>query len=78
MFKKSQWGTSRYVYNPNNPVGLFLIFASLAFAAVMLVLMHHQAGPFAPPSDAVLPSQSPHDVERRVPPPAEPEAEPSP
>lgn len=50
VFKKSKWGTSRYVYNPNNPIGLALIVASVGFALVMLVLMENRAGPFAPPA----------------------------
>ncbi|MDI3420353.1 hypothetical protein [Streptomyces luteolus] len=49
MFKKSPWGTSRYVYNLNNPVGLFLALASLVFAGVMVVLMETDSGPFEPP-----------------------------
>ncbi|MER7519724.1 hypothetical protein [Streptomyces sp. NPDC126499] len=49
VFKKSRWGTNRYVYNPNNPVGLFLIIASSALAIVMILLMENRASPFAPP-----------------------------
>ncbi|WP_406132814.1 hypothetical protein [Streptomyces zaomyceticus] len=49
VFKKSKWGTSRYVYNPNNPVGLALIVVSSVMVIVMLVLMENRAGPFAPP-----------------------------
>lgn len=33
IFVRSNWGTSRYVYNPNNPIGLGLIIGSLLFAA---------------------------------------------
>ncbi|MER6996629.1 hypothetical protein [Streptomyces sp. NPDC000410] len=50
VFKKSAWGTNRYYYNPNNPIGLFLIFASVALVIVMMVMMENRAGPFAPPS----------------------------
>ncbi|WP_338491798.1 hypothetical protein [Streptomyces sp. SJL17-4] len=50
VFKKSKWGTSRYVYNPNNPIGLALIVASSVFAIVMIILMENRAGPFAPPA----------------------------
>ncbi|MEU9861944.1 hypothetical protein AB0D99_13770 [Streptomyces sp. NPDC047971] len=50
VFKKSTWGTSRYVYNANNPLGLALIIASVGFALLMLVLMENQAGPFEPPA----------------------------
>ncbi|MFF3289106.1 hypothetical protein [Streptomyces sp. NPDC003023] len=49
VFKRSRWGTSRYVYNPNNPVGLALIIISLAFAVIMMIMMENRAGPFAPP-----------------------------
>lgn len=50
VFKKSKWGTSRYVYNARNPIGLALIVATGVFAIVMLVLMENRAGPFAPPA----------------------------
>ncbi len=50
-FKKSRWGTNRYVYNPDNPVGLALIVISVVFAVVMMVLMKKNAGPFAPPAE---------------------------
>ncbi|MFJ8073777.1 hypothetical protein ACIQ7Q_07510 [Streptomyces sp. NPDC096176] len=50
VFKRSTWGTNRYYYNPNNPVGLFLIIASVVFAIVMMVMMEYRVGPFAPPS----------------------------
>ncbi|MFF8191826.1 hypothetical protein ACF05L_13460 [Streptomyces bobili] len=50
VFKKSAWGTNRYYYNPNNPIGLFLITASVALVMVMMVMMENRAGPFAPPS----------------------------
>ncbi|NEB35992.1 hypothetical protein [Streptomyces sp. SID14515] len=33
IFIRSNWGTSRYVYNPRNPVGAGLIIGSLLFAA---------------------------------------------
>ncbi|MFF1506465.1 hypothetical protein [Streptomyces sp. NPDC058326] len=49
VFKKSKWGTSRYVYNANNPIGLALIFISGGLAVVMVLLMENRAGPFAPP-----------------------------
>ncbi|WP_086824387.1 hypothetical protein [Streptomyces sp. NRRL B-24572] len=49
VFKKSKWGTNRYVYNPNNPIGLALIIVSSIFAIVMILLMENHAGPFAPP-----------------------------
>ncbi|GGT52011.1 hypothetical protein [Streptomyces purpureus] len=32
VFVRSKWGTSRYVYNPNNPAGLALIVLSVLFA----------------------------------------------
>jgi hypothetical protein len=49
VFIRSKWGTSRYVYNPRNPVGLALILLSLLFAVVMMILMQQRIGPFAPP-----------------------------
>ncbi|PZT69216.1 hypothetical protein DN402_19385 [Streptomyces sp. SW4] len=42
VFIKSKWGTARYVYNPRNPVGLALIFLSLALTAGMLLWMHDE------------------------------------
>ncbi|MFH8360829.1 hypothetical protein ACH4FV_14745 [Streptomyces anulatus] len=33
IFVRSNWGTSRYVYNPNHPIGVALIIGSLLFAA---------------------------------------------
>ncbi|MFE0644728.1 hypothetical protein ACFW2Y_24415 [Streptomyces sp. NPDC058877] len=48
VFKKSRWGTNRYVYNPRSPVGLFLIVASSVGVLVMILLMENRAGPFAP------------------------------
>ncbi|MFE4691413.1 hypothetical protein ACFRH6_15290 [Streptomyces sp. NPDC056749] len=32
VFRRSEWGTTRYVYNPRNPIGLALIIGSLLFA----------------------------------------------
>ncbi|MEW2633878.1 hypothetical protein AB0903_20030 [Streptomyces sp. NPDC048389] len=40
VFVRSKWGTSRYVYNPNSPVGMALIVGSLLFAAVGLFSLH--------------------------------------
>ncbi|MEU3006011.1 MULTISPECIES: hypothetical protein [unclassified Streptomyces] len=33
---RSNWGTSRYVYNPRHPVGAGLIIGSLLFAGLFL------------------------------------------
>ncbi|MEU9125496.1 hypothetical protein AB0C96_37670 [Streptomyces sp. NPDC048506] len=63
VFKRSTWGTNRYVYNPNNPVGLALIVISLIFAVMMMVLMQKHAGPFAPPPDPTPWSPPPLDDE---------------
>ncbi|MFP3991558.1 hypothetical protein U9R90_29645 [Streptomyces sp. E11-3] len=41
VFIRSKWGTSRYVYNPRNPVGLTLIISSLLFAVGGMYLVHH-------------------------------------
>ncbi|MFC5173195.1 hypothetical protein [Streptomyces mutomycini] len=40
VFIRSKWGTSRYVYNPDNPVGLALIIGSLLFAGVFMYVLH--------------------------------------
>ncbi|MEU0301978.1 hypothetical protein ABZ252_21290 [Streptomyces sp. NPDC006175] len=37
---RSEWGTSRYVYNPADPVGLALIIGSLLFAGGMAYTLH--------------------------------------
>ncbi|MFJ4687779.1 hypothetical protein [Streptomyces sp. NPDC088789] len=72
VFKKSPWGTARYVYNPRHPVGLALIVMSVVVGGIVLLLMQLRAGPFAPPPDAVLPSWSsttePTDLAPWVPP----------
>lgn len=51
VFKRSKWGTNRYEYNPRNPIGFALIILAIAFASVVLLLMHNHAGPFAYPTD---------------------------
>lgn len=51
VFKKSTWGANRYVYNPNNPVGIVLIILSVVFALVMMFLMKEGKGPFEPPKE---------------------------
>ncbi|MFI9123212.1 hypothetical protein ACIGW0_28125 [Streptomyces bikiniensis] len=48
VFKKSRWGTNRYVYNADNPVGLALVVISTALGLVVLLLMENRVGPFAP------------------------------
>jgi hypothetical protein len=40
VFVRSKWGTNRYVYNANNPVGMVLIIASLLFAAGGMYSLH--------------------------------------
>jgi hypothetical protein len=40
VFVRSKWGTSRYVYNPNNPVGMALIIGSLLFAGGGMYALH--------------------------------------
>ncbi|MFC9408898.1 hypothetical protein ACFRAA_13515 [[Kitasatospora] papulosa] len=40
VFRRSEWGTTRYVYNPRNPIGLGLIIGSLVFAVVALYSLH--------------------------------------
>ncbi|MFI7242741.1 hypothetical protein [Streptomyces qinglanensis] len=36
---RSRWGTSRYVYNPNNPVGLALIVITVFVVLGSLFLL---------------------------------------
>ncbi|MFE0653134.1 hypothetical protein ACFVZH_31660 [Streptomyces sp. NPDC059534] len=48
VFRKSRWGTNRYVYNARNPLGLALIVVTVVGVFVMLMLMENRAGPFAP------------------------------
>ncbi|MFF9839979.1 hypothetical protein [Streptomyces sp. NPDC013740] len=50
VFRRSRYGW-RYEYNPRNPVGMFLIIASLVVVGVMMALMANRAGPFAPPAE---------------------------
>ncbi|MGW0764150.1 hypothetical protein [Streptomyces sp. NPDC002676] len=45
VFIRSKWGTNRYVYNPDNPVGRALIVGSLLFAAGGMWLLYHSGGP---------------------------------
>lgn len=40
IFVRSDWGTSRYVYNPNHPIGVALIIGSLLFAAGGMYYLH--------------------------------------
>ncbi|MCC3774959.1 hypothetical protein [Streptomyces sp. UNOB3_S3] len=41
IFVRSRLGPNRYVYNPENPVGLALIVGSLLFAIGGMYLVHH-------------------------------------
>ncbi|GGT62532.1 hypothetical protein GCM10010207_72530 [Streptomyces atratus] len=70
VFIRSKWGTSRYVYNPRNPVGLALILISLLFAVVMLILMQERMGPFARPEPtpwSTVPAYEPWPASTYVP-----------
>ncbi|MFJ1617395.1 MULTISPECIES: hypothetical protein [unclassified Streptomyces] len=70
VFIRSKWGTSRYVYNPRNPVGLALIVITLLFVVVMLILMRERAGPFAPPEPtpwSTVPAYEPWPASTYVP-----------
>ncbi|MFF0450453.1 hypothetical protein ACFYT4_29395 [Streptomyces sp. NPDC004609] len=66
VFRRSTWGTNRYVYNSRNPLGRVLIAAAVLALAALLVLMANRAGPFAPspapgddaPADSPLPHRS--------------------
>ncbi|MFD8586879.1 hypothetical protein ACFV2A_28795 [Streptomyces californicus] len=37
---REKWGTNRYVYNPNNPIGVALIIGSLLFAVGGIYYLH--------------------------------------
>ncbi|XRQ10086.1 hypothetical protein ACN3XK_04035 [Actinomadura welshii] len=41
VFVRSRWGTSRYFYNHRNPVGRFLIVATLVFAAAGMLWLYN-------------------------------------
>ncbi|MCX4675967.1 hypothetical protein OG413_11720 [Streptomyces sp. NBC_01433] len=60
IFKRGKWGSSRYVYNPRNPVGLALIMISLLIWGVMMLLMETRSGPYAPPEPTPTPTTSPY------------------
>ncbi|MET9107802.1 hypothetical protein [Streptomyces zhihengii] len=47
VFKRSKWGTSRYVYNAENPLGMALIVLSVIVTVTVLVMMQTRSGPFA-------------------------------
>lgn len=51
VFKKSNWGTGRYIYNPDNPLGMGLIILSAVSVLVMMFLMQERKGPFEPPKE---------------------------
>ncbi|MER7622189.1 hypothetical protein [Streptomyces sp. NPDC126503] len=42
VFNKSRWGTSCYVYNPKNPIGLAMIIVSSLAVIVMVLLMEYR------------------------------------
>ncbi|MET8452636.1 hypothetical protein [Streptomyces sp. NPDC005209] len=70
IFKRSKWGTNRYQYNPQNPIGFALIIITIVFVGVMLLLMYNHAGPFAYPTDPTpAPLSTPTDMWRYTPPP---------
>ncbi|MFJ9823563.1 hypothetical protein ACIRSU_04200 [Streptomyces sp. NPDC101160] len=48
VFKKSKWGTNRYTYNPDNPIGLALIIGTVLFAVLVLGTMEHRGTPSEP------------------------------
>lgn len=69
VFKRSKWGTSRYEYNPRNPVGFALIVITILFVGGMLLLMHNRAGPFShPPQPSPTPWSTPTDLWKYLPP----------
>ncbi|MET9883277.1 hypothetical protein ABZZ20_08975 [Streptomyces sp. NPDC006430] len=68
VFKRSKWGTNRYYYNPNNPIGLALIVIALVFTATMMTLMANRAGPFK--TEPATPSWSPPPHTYSWPPPS--------
>ncbi|MET9774687.1 hypothetical protein ABZ023_10550 [Streptomyces sp. NPDC006367] len=68
MLRRSKWGTSRYTYNPRNPVGFALIVISLVLGGTMMLLMHFRAGPFASPEERTPAPVSTPDHPRFLPP----------
>ncbi|MCX4807709.1 hypothetical protein OG594_39985 [Streptomyces sp. NBC_01214] len=67
VFKRSKWGTNRYYYNPDNPVGLALIVITLLFVGTMMILMANRAGPFKPAPDPAPWSPPPYEYSRPSP-----------
>ncbi|MFI6288118.1 hypothetical protein ACIBCM_25795 [Streptomyces sp. NPDC051018] len=51
VFRRSRWGTNRYVYNSRNPLGRALIVAAVLALVALMLLMANRAGPFAPSPD---------------------------
>lgn len=47
VFKRSRWGTSRYVYNHRSPVGLALILITVVVVGIGMIMMATSSGPFA-------------------------------
>ncbi|WP_327274584.1 hypothetical protein OG609_23290 [Streptomyces sp. NBC_01224] len=70
VFIRSKWGTSRYVYNPRNPIGLALILITPLLAVVILILMQERVGPFARPEptpSSTVPAYEPWPASTYVP-----------
>ncbi|TXS56563.1 hypothetical protein [Streptomyces sp. t39] len=47
VLKRSRWGTNRYVYNADNPLGMVLIVLSVVVTVIVLVMLQTRSGPFA-------------------------------
>ncbi len=43
VFVRSRWGTNRYVYNPDSPVGRALIVGSLLFGGIGMYVLHNNS-----------------------------------
>ncbi|WTW98955.1 hypothetical protein OG216_38950 [Streptomycetaceae bacterium NBC_01309] len=47
VFKRSKWGTNRYVYNADNRLGLALIVLSSVVGLVAMLMLATKSGPYA-------------------------------
>ncbi|MGW0662890.1 hypothetical protein [Streptodolium elevatio] len=55
VFKRSKWGSSRYVHNHPGPVGMALIVRMLIGGSVVMVTPATRTGPFTVPDDSYSP-----------------------
>ncbi|MEU8135993.1 hypothetical protein [Streptodolium elevatio] len=55
VFKRSKWGSNRYVHNHPGPVGMALIVSMLIGVSVVMVTPATRTGPFTVPDDSYSP-----------------------